>query len=579
MLHSTDRSRREANHGSPRLLQAASGRVASATVALAGLVSTSSSALAQTCPTPPPLGQIRVPIDSRCGDLASGTAHYSIDNMGGPVNNPGGYVTVGQRLIPATGLPGLHVIRWSPTWAIVSEALYSISGSPNESIAGTSVDADANCNLLVAGRIRNTTTGANSTFVARLTSTLGFVNAVRLAGPVETSVDVQADWLADGTVAMYDRLDLGAGTIASRVGRLAPNLGTMWVRRYVSQQVSAASQFRIRDIEQGPSGNIFVSGTMNWPVSVGTRTLPMVMEFNLATGAMVNMRAYDVTTISPWTGGGFEAIKFNPSAGALQNQIIVAGWLSRPGATQFDPPVFVPQAAIINPATLAQSWHTAYPALGGHIPATSAIGIAPSTIPATNHLTIAGRVDSGFGSGGGFRAFTLNVREADGAVNWAQRLGGAVSTFTSYIGADISPGATRKVIGYFADNSPFPGGGAMLWRSEAACPTNVTASAVAISPIPMGTGEIVVSPEQDTLPITLQAHSVMSACTTLCRGCYVNCDGSTVLPFLNINDFQCFLNAFAAGDEYANCDESTVPPVLNVNDFQCFLNGYAAGCT
>ena len=29
---------------------------------------------------------------------------------------------------------------------------------------------------------------------------------------------------------------------------------------------------------------------------------------------------------------------------------------------------------------------------------------------------------------------------------------------------------------------------------------------------------------------------------------------------------------------YANCDQSTIPPVLNVNDFTCFINQYAAGC-
>lgn len=61
--------------------------------------------------------------------------------------------------------------------------------------------------------------------------------------------------------------------------------------------------------------------------------------------------------------------------------------------------------------------------------------------------------------------------------------------------------------------------------------------------------------------------------------CYANCDGSTVAPALNVNDFQCFLNKFAAGDPFANCDGSTVPPVLNVNDFQCFLNKFAAGCS
>jgi hypothetical protein len=60
--------------------------------------------------------------------------------------------------------------------------------------------------------------------------------------------------------------------------------------------------------------------------------------------------------------------------------------------------------------------------------------------------------------------------------------------------------------------------------------------------------------------------------------CYANCDGSTVAPALNANDFQCFLNKFAASDVYANCDGSTVAPVLNANDFQCFLNAFAIGC-
>jgi hypothetical protein len=61
--------------------------------------------------------------------------------------------------------------------------------------------------------------------------------------------------------------------------------------------------------------------------------------------------------------------------------------------------------------------------------------------------------------------------------------------------------------------------------------------------------------------------------------CYPNCDQSTAPPILNANDFQCFLNDFAAGDSSANCDGSTAPPVLNANDFQCFLNAFAAGCS
>jgi len=61
--------------------------------------------------------------------------------------------------------------------------------------------------------------------------------------------------------------------------------------------------------------------------------------------------------------------------------------------------------------------------------------------------------------------------------------------------------------------------------------------------------------------------------------CYANCDGSTVSPVLNANDFLCFLERFAEGASYANCDGSTTPPVLNANDFQCFMNSYYAGCS
>jgi hypothetical protein len=61
--------------------------------------------------------------------------------------------------------------------------------------------------------------------------------------------------------------------------------------------------------------------------------------------------------------------------------------------------------------------------------------------------------------------------------------------------------------------------------------------------------------------------------------CYANCDDSTTVPVLNVLDFLCFLNRFAAGDAYANCDNSTTVPVLNVLDFLCFLNRFAAGCS
>ena len=60
--------------------------------------------------------------------------------------------------------------------------------------------------------------------------------------------------------------------------------------------------------------------------------------------------------------------------------------------------------------------------------------------------------------------------------------------------------------------------------------------------------------------------------------CYANCDSSTTPPILNVADFTCFLQRYAAGDLYANCDNSTTPPVLNVADFTCFLQRFAGGC-
>lgn len=69
-----------------------------------------------------------------------------------------------------------------------------------------------------------------------------------------------------------------------------------------------------------------------------------------------------------------------------------------------------------------------------------------------------------------------------------------------------------------------------------------------------------------------------------CHRCFADCDNN---GDLNVNDFTCFINEFAAAmalpvarqvEHYANCDSSTVPPVLNVEDLMCFINAFAAGC-
>jgi len=60
--------------------------------------------------------------------------------------------------------------------------------------------------------------------------------------------------------------------------------------------------------------------------------------------------------------------------------------------------------------------------------------------------------------------------------------------------------------------------------------------------------------------------------------CWANCDQSEGAPVLTANDFQCFVDRFAAGNSWANCDGSTVNPILTANDFQCFLDRFVAGC-
>jgi murein tripeptide amidase MpaA len=74
---------------------------------------------------------------------------------------------------------------------------------------------------------------------------------------------------------------------------------------------------------------------------------------------------------------------------------------------------------------------------------------------------------------------------------------------------------------------------------------------------------------------------------TVASNCYANCDQSTTEPILNVDDFICFIGAFAHASalpheqqvvSYANCDQSTTAPVLNVDDFLCFINEFAQGC-
>jgi hypothetical protein len=57
--------------------------------------------------------------------------------------------------------------------------------------------------------------------------------------------------------------------------------------------------------------------------------------------------------------------------------------------------------------------------------------------------------------------------------------------------------------------------------------------------------------------------------------CWANCDNSPGPERLNVGDFVCFLEQFAARGAYADCDRSGA---FNAMDFVCFQSRFAAGC-
>ena len=98
--------------------------------------------------------------------------------------------------------------------------------------------------------------------------------------------------------------------------------------------------------------------------------------------------------------------------------------------------------------------------------------------------------------------------------------------------------------------------------------TDGTSNTVAFSETTLGAGGTAPAGAMDVRLYYKNANPLTQA----------NCDASTQTPVLNVADFTCFLQRYAAGDTYANCDNSTTIPVLNVADFTCFLQQFAAGC-
>jgi hypothetical protein len=63
------------------------------------------------------------------------------------------------------------------------------------------------------------------------------------------------------------------------------------------------------------------------------------------------------------------------------------------------------------------------------------------------------------------------------------------------------------------------------------------------------------------------------------RSCYADCDSGSGPEVLDIFDFLCYQNRFAAQDPWAcDCDDSSGPGVCDILDFLCYQNAFSAGC-
>jgi hypothetical protein len=145
-------------------------------------------------------------------------------------------------------------------------------------------------------------------------------------------------------------------------------------------------------------------------------------------------------------------------------------------------------------------------------------------------------------------------------------------------GGTFAPGATITLAIQGGGTEPL----AYQWRRDHAPLTdggNISgASTSTLNINPAGTGD---SGNYDAI-VSNQCLAVAPIYRTYVEvrtsTCYANCDDSTAPPILNVADFTCFLQRFAAGHLYADCDHGQLPPFLNVADFTCFLQRFAAGC-
>ncbi len=187
-------------------------------------------------------------------------------------------------------------------------------------------------------------------------------------------------------------------------------------------------------------------------------------------------------------------------------------------------------------------------------------------------------------TGDGSRIYVLNTGSSDsiGIVDTAAlaQVGTiSFSTLPTISGFALSPDEGTIYAAHGTGTYTFGNGGLVIAQSNILSVVDVaTATETEFLELPDWAAGLALSADGSMLAMPNLMSEGLTLVSLSGQACYANCDNSTTAPVLNVADFTCFLQRFAAGESYANCDQSTTAPVLNVADFTCFLQSFAAGC-
>ncbi len=232
---------------------------------------------------------------------------------------------------------------------------------------------------------------------------------------------------------------------------------------------------------------------------------------------------------------------------------------------QFAEPVFDPVTAIaiidgvVFVGTSTQGTLRLLPGAGAWTPANGGLPQCGGSFPSM--AAFAKRGKAIFGVSGGFGCFCACPagpsvwKSVDGGVTWV----------TSAAGLPELPGSSIKVVG----SDMYVG---LRVATGSTSPTVFKSTDGGATWAPAGTGlEGRTVAQLGIIGSKVYAGTEGAGAWEL-KSCYADCDG---VGGLTANDFQCFINAYAANAGYADCDHVGG---LTANDFQCYLNSFVSGC-